>query len=164
MSNSVKNEFDSVQELSKTLGVSRQTLYNRAKKAGFDLNKLAFSDDEIAKLSSKASVKQVSNIDDLDSDKSVKIDSVKFLQSQIDTKDAQIEALNKQLETVSAQREAEATRTAKQIEALNKSLDQAQQLQLIAEQRLNEEHAQLIEYQETEATEKKRGFWAKLFG
>lgn len=50
-----------------------------------------------------------------------------------------------------------------QIELLNKNLDQAQQLQLIAEQRLTETKDTLIEYQEKE-NNTKRGFWARLFG
>lgn len=50
-----------------------------------------------------------------------------------------------------------------QIGLLNKNLDQAQQLQLIAEQRLTETKSTLIEYQKKEKNTKK-GFWNKLFG
>ena len=47
----------------------------------------------------------------------------------------------------------------RELQEKNKQIDQAQQLQLIAETRLNETRTQLIEYQD-----KKRGFWSKLFG
>lgn len=49
-----------------------------------------------------------------------------------------------------------------QIELLNKNLDQAQQLQLIAEQRLTETKDTLLDYQEKDNNTKK-GFWARLF-
>ena len=49
-----------------------------------------------------------------------------------------------------------------QLTAVQKSLDQAQQLQLIAEQRLTETNKTLIEYQEKE-NQPKKGFWQRLF-
>jgi len=49
-----------------------------------------------------------------------------------------------------------------QLAAVQKSLDQAQQLQLIAEQRLTETKDSLIEYQEKE-NQPKKGFWHRLF-
>jgi len=48
-----------------------------------------------------------------------------------------------------------------QLAAVQKSLDQAQQLQLIAEQRLTETKNVLIEYQEQE-NQPKKGFWSRL--
>lgn len=50
-----------------------------------------------------------------------------------------------------------------QLAALQKSLDQAQQLQLIAEQRLNTEHKKVIELSEFKNTRpQKKGFWNRL--
>lgn len=50
-----------------------------------------------------------------------------------------------------------------QLAALQKSLDQAQQLQLIAEQRLDTEHKQVIELSEFKNTRpQKKGFWNRL--
>lgn len=51
-----------------------------------------------------------------------------------------------------------------QLTAVQKSLDQAQQLQLIAEQRLNDEHQKVIELSEFNNTHSaKQTFWSKLF-
>lgn len=51
-----------------------------------------------------------------------------------------------------------------QLAAVQKSLDQAQQLQLIAEQRLNDEHQKVIELSEVNNTNSaKQPFWSKLF-
>ena len=51
-----------------------------------------------------------------------------------------------------------------QLASLQKSLDQAQQLQLIAEQRLNDEHQKVIELSEFNNTNSaKQTFWSKLF-
>ena len=51
-----------------------------------------------------------------------------------------------------------------QLTAVQKSLDQAQQLQLIAEQRLNDEHQKVIELSEFNNTNSaKQTFWSKLF-
>ena len=51
-----------------------------------------------------------------------------------------------------------------QLAAVQKSLDQAQQLQLIAEQRLNDEHQKVIELSEFNNTNSaKQTFWSKLF-
>lgn len=50
-----------------------------------------------------------------------------------------------------------------QLAALQKSLDQAQQLQLIAEQRLDTEHKKVIELSEFKNTRpQKKGFWNRL--
>lgn len=51
-----------------------------------------------------------------------------------------------------------------QLTAVQKSLDQAQQLQLMAEQRLNDEHQKVIELSEFNNTNSaKQTFWSKLF-
>lgn len=51
-----------------------------------------------------------------------------------------------------------------QLAAVQKSLDQAQRLQLIAEQRLNDEHQKVIELSEFNNTNSaKQPFWSKLF-
>ncbi|AVH75874.1 hypothetical protein [Weissella koreensis] len=47
------------------------------------------------------------------------------------------------------------------IKSIQKSLDQAQQLQLIAEQRLTDEHQKVIELSEQN---QKKSFWKRLFG
>ena len=49
-----------------------------------------------------------------------------------------------------------------QIKEKDKQIDHAQQLQLIAEQRLTETNKTLIEYQEKE-NQPKKGFWQRLF-
>jgi len=76
---------------------------------------------------------------------------IKFLNKEISAKDKQIKFLSDQLKEKDLQ-----------ISLLNKNLDQAQQLQLIAEQRLTETNKTLIEYQEKE-NQPKKGFWQRLF-
>ena len=76
---------------------------------------------------------------------------IKFLNKEISAKDKQIKFLSDQLKEKDLQ-----------ISLLNKNLDQAQQLQLIAEQRLTETNKTLIEYQEKE-NQPKKGFWHRLF-
>ncbi|WP_273710260.1 hypothetical protein [Leuconostoc mesenteroides] len=76
---------------------------------------------------------------------------IKFLNKEISAKDKQIKFLSDQLKEKDLQ-----------ISLLNKNLDQAQQLQLIAEQRLTETKDNLIEYQEKE-NHTKKGFWSRLF-
>ncbi|MFL2112133.1 replication initiation protein, partial [Marinilactibacillus psychrotolerans] len=49
-----------------------------------------------------------------------------------------------------------------QIKEKDKQIDHAQQLQLIAEQRLTETNKTLIAYQEKE-NQPKKGFWQRLF-
>lgn len=51
-----------------------------------------------------------------------------------------------------------------QLTAVQKSLDQAQQLQLIAEQRLDNEHQKVIELSEFNNTKyAKKSFWSRIF-
>ncbi|MGR8825963.1 replication initiation protein [Leuconostoc mesenteroides] len=76
---------------------------------------------------------------------------IKFLNKEISAKDKQIKLLSGQLKEKDLQ-----------ISLLNKHLDQAQQLQLIAEQRLTETKNNLIEYQEKE-NHTKKGFWSRIF-
>lgn len=70
----------------------------------------------------------------------------------------QIEDLKQQRDQLFASKEKELASKDRQIEKLGKLLDQAQQLQLIAEQKIENQQKQLTEF-----TEKKKSFWYKLF-
>ena len=132
-----KHQFKSITELSNALGLSRSYTYTRAKKLNIDIKKLDFSDSEFRALKTG----QVS------SEENTKKDTFEDKKGQLE--DTLITQLNERI-----------TFLEKQIEVKDKQLDQSQQLQLIAEQRLSEEHQKVLELSE----QPKKKFWEKLFG
>ena len=70
----------------------------------------------------------------------------------------QIEDLKQQRDRLFASKEKELASKDRQIEKLSQLLDQSQQLQLIAEQKIENQQRQLTEF-----TEKKKSFWARIF-
>lgn len=70
----------------------------------------------------------------------------------------QIEDLKRQRDQLFASKEKELASKDRQIENLGKLLDQAQQLQLIAEQKIENQKKELVTMKE-----RKKGFWYKLF-
>ena len=132
------HEFKTVQAVADALNIKRQTLYNRAKKTGIDISKRSFTDEEWSALVNNKKLTSVN----IDNDK--KLTEIDILRERIAEQSSFIDTLKKELE------------------AKNVQIDQAQKLQLIAEQRLTETNKQLIEYKEKESTTKKT-FWQKLF-
>lgn len=145
------NSFESVTELAEYLNISRKTLYQRSKKHNIALSG-KYTNDEIKTLSSKVSP-TVSNPkgNSKQSKVTIESDTILELKRQIDSITADKIFLQSELQTKN-----------NQIDQLNKQVDQAQQLQLIAEQRLTEERQKVIELSETQAPQK--GFWSRLFG
>lgn len=131
----VKHEFGTIQAIADELKIKRQTLYNRAKKTNVDISKKKFTDEEWTALVNNEKLTDVNNVND------EKLTRIDILNQQINDYKKIIDVMERELQEK------------------NKQIDQAQQLQLIAETRLNETRTQLIEYQD-----KKRGFWSKLFG
>lgn len=131
----VKHEFGTIQAIADELKIKRQTLYNRAKKTNVDISKKKFTDEEWTALVNNKKMTSVNNVND---EKLTKID---ILNQQLNDYQKIIDVMERELQEK------------------NKQIDQAQQLQLIAETRLNETRTQLIEYQE-----KKRSIWSKIFG
>lgn len=131
----VKHEFGTIQAIADELKIKRQTLYNRAKKTNVDISKKKFTDEEWTALVNNKKLTDVNNVND------EKLTRIDILNQQINDYKKIIDVMERELQEK------------------NKQIDQAQQLQLIAETRLNETRTQLIEYQD-----KKRGFWSKLFG
>lgn len=131
----VKHEFGTIQAIANELKIKRQTLYNRAKKTNVDISKKKFTDEEWTALVNNEKLTDVNNVND------EKLTRIDILNQQINDYKKIIDVMERELQEK------------------NKQIDQAQQLQLIAETRLNETRTQLIEYQD-----KKRGFWSKLFG
>lgn len=131
----VKHEFVTIQAIADELKIKRQTLYNRAKKTNVDISKKKFTDEEWTALVNNKKMTSVNNVND---EKLTKID---ILNQQLNDYQKIIDVMERELQEK------------------NKQIDQAQQLQLIAETRLNETRTQLIEYQE-----KKRSIWSKIFG
>lgn len=132
------HEFKTVQAVADALNIKRQTLYNRAKKTGIDISKRSFTDEEWSALVNNKKLTSVNS----DNDK--KLTEIDILKERIAEQSSFIDTLKKELE------------------AKNVQIDQAQKLQLIAEQRLTETNKQLIEYKEKESTTRKT-FWQKLF-
>ena len=136
-----EHKFNSISELAEHLKISRTTLYKRANLSDIDLTGV-YSDEQLELLSSVHQTGQLSEQTE---------QQIKFLNKEISAKDKQMKFLSDQLKEKDLQ-----------ISLLNKNLDQAQRLQLIAEQRLTETNKTLIEYQEKE-NQPKKGFWQRLF-
>ncbi|KMY80970.1 replication initiation protein [Leuconostoc mesenteroides subsp. dextranicum] len=147
-----EHEFNSISELAEHLKISRTTLYKRANLSDIDLTGV-YSNEQLDLLSSvHPTVQQLNSSTEQTGRLSEQTEQqIKFLNKEISAKDKQIKLLSGQLKEKDLQ-----------IGLLNKHLDQAQQLQLIAEQRLTETKDNLIEYQEKE-NHTKKGFWSRLF-
>lgn len=129
------HEFDSIIAIADELEISRQALNRKAKRLNIDLSKKSFTDKEwklLALTKRKPKMSTSSNYVDT------------FTAQQLAEKDDLINYLKSQ------------------IKEKDKQIDHAQQLQLIAEQRLTETNKTLIEYQEKE-NQPKKGFWHRLF-
>ena len=140
-----EHKFKSISELAEHLKISRTTLYRRANLSNINLTGV-YSDEQLELLSSVHPTVQKLNSSTEQTEQ-----QIKFLNKDISAKDKQIKLLSDQLKEKDLQ-----------ISLLNKHLDQAQQLQLIAEQRLTETKDNLIEYQEKE-NHTKKGFWSRIF-
>lgn len=147
-----EHKFNSISELAEHLKISRTTLYRRANLSGIDLTGV-YSNEQLELLSSvHPTVQQLNSSTEQTGQLSEQTEQqIKFLNKEVSAKDKQIKLLSSQLKEKDLQ-----------ISLLNKHLDQAQQLQLIAEQRLTETKDNLIEYQEKE-NQPKKGFWQSLF-
>jgi len=129
------HEFDSIIAIADELEISRQALNRKAKRLNIDLSKKSFTDKEWKLLvSTKRKPKTSTSSNYVDT----------FTAQQIAEKDDLINYLKSQ------------------IKEKDKQIDHAQQLQLIAEQRLTETNKTLIAYQEKE-NQPKKGFWQRLF-
>ena len=129
------HEFDSIIAIADELEISRQALNRKAKRLNIDLSKKSFTDKEwklLALTKRKPKTSTSSNYVDT------------FTAQQLAEKDDLINYLKSQ------------------IKEKDKQIDHAQQLQLIAEQRLTETNKTLIEYQEKE-NQPEKGFWQRLF-
>ncbi|MGX6466982.1 replication initiation protein [Leuconostoc falkenbergense] len=152
----VEHKFSSISNLSKYLQVSRTTLYKRAKEHNITLSGV-YSDEQLKKLSGvqqlNTTTEQVEQLNGHIEQKSEHFEQeITFLKKQLSDQNKYVDLIINQLKEKDSQ-----------IGLLNKNLDQAQQLQLIAEQRLTETKSTLIEYQKKEKNTKK-GLWNKLFG
>jgi uncharacterized protein (DUF3084 family) len=147
-----EHKFNTISELAEYLKISRTTLYRRANLSDVDLTGV-YSDEQLELLSSVHQTVQKlnSSTEQTEQLSGQSEQQIKFLNKEISAKDKQIKLLSGQLKEKDLQ-----------ISLLNKHLGQAQQLQLIAEQRLTETKDTLIEYQENENNPKK-GFWHRLF-
>lgn len=130
------HEFDSIIAIADELEISRQALNRKAKRLNIDLSKKSFTDKEWKLLTSTKRKPKTSTSSNY-------VDT--FTAQQLAEKDDLINYLKSQ------------------IKEKDKQIDHAQQLQLIAEQRLTETNKTLIAYQEKENNAKK-GFWSRLFG
>lgn len=152
----LEHKFSSISNLSKYLKVSRTTIYKRAKENNITLSGV-YSDEQLKKLSVVQHLntknEQVEHSNGHIEQKNEHFEQeITFLKKQLSDQNKHVDLIINQLKEKD-----------NQIGLLNKNLDQAQQLQLIAEQRLTETKSALIEYQKKENNIKK-GFWNKLFG
>lgn len=152
----IEHKFSSISNLSKYLHVSRTTLYKRAKEHNITLSGF-YSDEQLKKLSGvqymNTKNEHVKHSNGHIEQRNEHFEQeITFLKKQLSDQNKHVALIINQLKEKD-----------NQIGLLNKNLDQAQQLQLIAEQRLTETKSTLIEFQEKEKNAKK-GFWNKLFG
>lgn len=131
----MKHEFDTIIAIADELEISRQALNRKAKRLNIDLSKKSFTDKEWKLLASTKRKPKTSTSNNF-------VDTL--IAQQLAEKDDLIDYLKSQ------------------IKEKDKQIDHAQQLQLIAEQRLTETRDSLIEYQEKE-NQPKKGFWQRLF-
>lgn len=134
------HEFKTVQSIAESLKIRRQTLYNRGKKVGIDVSKKSFTDEEWTALVNNKKWTSVN----FDNDK--KLSEIDILKGRIDEQASFIDTLKKELD------------------AKNQQIDQAQKLQLIAEQKLSElsGNKNAIELDD-DSSRKKRRFFKNLF-
>lgn len=132
------HKFNTIQDIADEIGIKRQTLYNRAKKTGVDISKKSFSDEEWYAIVNNEKIDIADNVND------VELTKIDILEQRINEQFSFIETLKSE------------------IKAKNVQIDQAQKLQLIAEQRLTETNKDLIYYKEKDTT-KKKTFWQRLF-
>jgi len=129
------HEFNSIIAIADELEISRQALNRKAKRLNIDLSKKSFTDKEWELLASTKRKPKTSTLSNY-------VDT--FTAQQLAEKDNLINYLKSQ------------------IKEKDKQIEHAQQLQLIAEQRLTETTKTLIAYQEKE-NQPKKGFWQRLF-
>ena len=147
--------YKSVKALADELGVSRTTLYKRAKLNGIELNGNYTSQqiEQLKTVQSKVDTEQNEH-----KDEHFFQSEIQRLSSQLTVKDEQIAELNQQLKQA------------------QKLADQAQQLQLKAQLQLEAEQQKVLaletELQQEEVlsessangAENKKGFWRRIFG
>jgi hypothetical protein len=155
--------YKSVKALADELGISRTTLYKRAKLNGIDLNG-NYTSQQIEQLKTvqfKMDTEQKNehfSVQNEHKDEHFFQSEIQRLSSQLTVKDEQIAELNQQLKQA------------------QKLADQAQQLQLKAQLQLESEQQKVLaletELQQeevvseasTNAAENKKGFWRRIFG
>lgn len=148
MGNTSKQKYTTVTELSSALGVSRKTLYKRAKEANIELSG-EYTQAELDVLS-KRSVTSVSV---------TKGNTSEQKETPDETTNKVIELLEKQISDLKNDKE----NLFIELENKNKIIDQAQQLQLQIQMQLDSEKTKVLEL-ETTISESKTSFWKRLFG
>lgn len=155
--------YKSVKALADELGVSRTTLYKRAKLNGIELNGNYTSQqiEQLKTVQPKMDTEQKTehfSEQNEHKDEHVFQSEIQRLSSQLTVKDEQIAELNQQLKQA------------------QKLVDQAQQLQLKAQLQLESEQQKVLaletELQQEEVVseasangaENKKGFWRRIFG
>ena len=155
--------YKSVKALADELGVSRTTLYKRAKLNGIELNGIYTSQqiEQLKTVQSKMDTEQKNEQfveQNEHKDEHFFQSEIQRLSSQLTVKDEQIAELNQQLKQA------------------QKLADQAQQLQLKAQLQLESEQQKVLaletELQQEEVVseasangaENKKGFWRRIFG
>lgn len=132
-------EFQTIQEIADALKIKRQTLYNRSKKTGVNISKKSFNSDEWKALVNNEKLTHDKKSNDNVNDNIYIDNRLNELKTRLNEQSKLIEFLKNE------------------IHEKNKQINQAQQLQLIAEQKFNNEHIKLIELEESKNT--KRLWW-----
>lgn len=138
-----EHSFTSVKELATSLGISRTTLYKRAKDATIELTG-TYTDEQIDIFKGVQTSEHPSEHNEHESEQNWTV-----LSEQLTVKDQQIKELHEQLKQA------------------QKLVDQAQQLQLKTQLQLEEKQEKILLLESANKEEEvpeKKGFWRSLFG
>lgn len=158
------HKFNSVNDIAEAIGVSRVTMYKRAKREGIDVAKKEFTEQEWKSLSLTSKVNKsvnvntskVGGINKVNTENSV----INQLKKQVEAQEEQMKFLRDQLVAKDEHLVQQLAVKDEQIKEKDKQLDQAQRLQLDLQQQLKERQLELTTIEEeTEPEPQKRKWW-----
>lgn len=158
----MNHKFNSVNDIAEAIGVSRVTLYKRAKREGIDVSKKEFTNQEWERLLLTGKVNKSVNVNDSKVNKINKVNTdvsvIEQLKKQVEAQEEQMKFLRDQLVAKDEHMAQQLAVKDEQIKEKDKQLDQAQRLQLDLQQQLKERQLELTTI-EAEPEPQKRKWW-----
>lgn len=150
--------YDTVDDMSDELGISRATLYRRAKLAGISLSeiKTGISETDVNMLKQSSPVKTQNS----DSAETAKLRRrIGELSDELRQKDSEIDKISKEYHDAVSNNDEREKQLLQQLTDAHELLNQQQRLQLSTQEALDAKTEQL-----RLTTAPRKGFWARLFG